>query len=68
MMRRLEGLALKSVLESAGDKLKSELPEPQEPLPSKLALLLEKLETAEASGKAVLLEEDTTLRARVLLH
>jgi hypothetical protein len=56
-MRRLEGLALETLLNSTGEQLKTELPVPQGPLPTKLALLLERLETAEARGTAVLLDE-----------
>jgi len=63
-MRRVKGLALETLLNSAGEKLRSELPESKEPLPSKLALLLDKLEMAEANGRAVLLEGETALRIR----
>jgi hypothetical protein len=65
-MKRVEGIALETLLNATGEKLASESPEPKEALPTKLDLLLEKLEAAEADGKALLLEDEKVLRDRWL--
>jgi hypothetical protein len=57
-IRRVENLTLKRLLETFGERLRSEFSEAQEPVPSKLMALLDKLETAEANGNAVLLDEE----------
>jgi hypothetical protein len=65
-MPRLEEIGLSALLSATGEKLKSQLPEADEPLPTKLALLLDRLEAAEAAGKAVILQEEKVLRDRYL--